>query len=483
MSVTAKALREQRRALVTKARKEIFEKAEAENRPMNAEENSAWEKIMGGVRPDGTAIRGEVDLLKDRIDRLDAIETVEKEMDARRDSDDGRIGREDFRGDNGKKSFRRGGGDGAQTATPEQFNLALQAWLRVNNGHDISEEHDEACKIVGLNPNRPRLDLKLPGAKVTKKLQRIARSTHRDLAFDRMMDFQANLGTTPGTAGGYLIPPETLIKNLEVNMLWYGGMRQVAETIVTKSGERMSWPTADDTTNTGVQLGEGGAAMPPGQVSVDPTWAKVFWDAYKFSSKPILVNYELLEDAEVDLAEVLGEMMGIRLGRITNTKYTVGSGASTAKGIITAASSFSAISSTAIFPDDILGLIHSIDPAYRTNDAGFMMHDTILLTLRKLKDGMGRYLWQDGMQDGAPDRLFKYPLTINQDMDSATTSGKKTLLFGQLPKYKIRRVNKLRLYRLEERYRDTDQDGFVALVREDGNLLTAGTAPVKYLQH
>jgi hypothetical protein len=41
----------------------------------------------------------------------------------------------------------------------------------------------------------------------------------------------------------------------------------------------------------------------------------------------------------------------------------------------------------------------------------------------------------------------------------------------------------MRMYRLEERYRDTDQDGFVAFIREDGNLLTAGTAPVKYLSH
>jgi hypothetical protein len=66
-------------------------------------------------------------------------------------------------------------------------------------------------------------------------------------------------------------------------------------------------------------------------------------------------------------------------------------------------------------------------------------------------------------------------------MDSTVASGKKSLLFGQLSRYKIRSVGEMRMYRLEERYRDTDQDGFVAFIREDGNLLTAGTAPVKYL--
>jgi HK97 family phage major capsid protein len=178
---------------------------------------------------------------------------------------------------------------------------------------------------------------------------------------------------------------------------------------------------------------------------------------------------------------MLGAMLGERLGRITNTKYTTGSGASTPRGIVTAASSgVTAASGTQIAADELIGLVHSIDPAYR-NGAGFMMHDNIVLHLRKLKDGNGEYMWQSGLRDGAPDRLLGYGITINQDMQSSVATGTKTVLFGQLSKYKIRRVNGMRLYRLQERYRDTDQDGFIAFIREDGNLLNAGTAPVKYL--
>jgi HK97 family phage major capsid protein len=57
----------------------------------------------------------------------------------------------------------------------------------------------------------------------------------------------------------------------------------------------------------------------------------------------------------------------------------------------------------------------------------------------------------------------------------------KSLLFGVLPRYKVRRVRDVRMYRLTERYRDTDQDGFVAFMRLDGKLLNAGTCPVKHL--
>ena len=55
------------------------------------------------------------------------------------------------------------------------------------------------------------------------------------------------------------------------------------------------------------------------------------------------------------------------------------------------------------------------------------------------------------------------------------------IVFGDLSKYKIRTVNQMRFYRLEERYRDKDQDGFIAFCREDGGLLNAGTDPVKRL--
>jgi hypothetical protein len=40
-----------------------------------------------------------------------------------------------------------------------------------------------------------------------------------------------------------------------------------------------------------------------------------------------------------------------------------------------------------------------------------------------------------------------------------------------------------RLRRLDERYAEKDQTGFIAFVREDGNLLDAGTDPVKALLH
>jgi HK97 family phage major capsid protein len=281
-------------------------------------------------------------------------------------------------------------------------------------------------------------------------------------------------------------------------MLYYGGMRQVSESKRTETGERMSWPTADDTFNAGIQLGEAAAAAPPGASSIDPNFAKVYWDAYKFSSQPVIVPNELIQDSAFALAKVLGEMFGIRLGRITNTKFTKGTGAATCMGLITKCTStaqdpannyptgysygwLKSMNAGKVVYDDIVTLEHSVDKAFRVNPS-FMCHDQFLLYVRLMKDGIGRPLWQNNIRDGMPDTLDGYPLTTNNDFDNTVASGKNVLSFGDHSKYKIRTVGQIRFYRLEERYRDTDEDGFLALAREDGNLLLAGNYPVKVLQ-
>lgn len=479
---TAKRLREER-AKVAADMRSISDKAFAEGRKdLSAEEDAKfnalskeYDSYMGSAEKPGPLARAE---------RVDAISA---EMNAAVEPLNRLVGRNDFDGG----QHRPAGGDGGSTpATEEQRALAIQGWMRSQMGYELSDSHQAAARATGLMPWAQSLRIQTYSTEQLQGLQRAFRQGHASSGLDRARDYKAALSTQSGTIGGYLIPPETLMRELEVNMLAYGGMRQVAGFISTSSGERLSWPTGDDTGNVGILLGQNTAAPTTGG---QPSLTKVYWDAYKFSSNspdgtPILVPYELLQDSAIDLVKQLGEWLAERLGRISNTYYTTGTGNSQPKGIVTAATAFAAISSTAISFDDLFGLIHSIDPAYRTGDCGFMCHDNTVLAIRKLKDGIGRNLWEPGLQVGAPDRILSYAWTVNQAMDSTFASGKNTMLFGQLYKYKIRRVNGgldggLRLYRLQERYRDVDQDGFLALMREDGNLLTAGTPPVKVLHH
>jgi HK97 family phage major capsid protein len=197
----------------------------------------------------------------------------------------------------------------------------------------------------------------------------------------------------------------------------------------------------------------------------------------------VLVSAELIQDSAYNLEQVLGNLIGIRLGRGTNAALTTGDGNGDPNGIVVASTAgVTAASATAFTADELYDLVHSVDPAYRgMPGCAFMMHDSVIKAIRKLKNGDGQYLWQPGLGVGSPDRLLGYPVEVNQQMAGTIEASAKIALFGDFSKYMVREVAGLRFRKLEERYADTDQVAYIAFLRMDGDLIDAGTHPVKHL--
>jgi len=267
--------------------------------------------------------------------------------------------------------------------------------------------------------------------------------------------------------------------SLDEAMLAFGAVRRVATVIRTPKGDAMEWPTINDTGNSAAKLAEATTIS----TSVDPTFGKVTLNAYKYSSGVVLVSAELIQDSAYNLEQVLGNLIGIRLGRGTNAALTTGDGNGDPNGIVVASTAgVTAASATAFTADELYDLVHSVDPAYRgMPGCAFMMHDSVIKAIRKLKNGDGQYLWQPGLGVGSPDRLLGYPVEVNQQMAGTIEASAKIALFGDFSKYMVREVAGLRFRKLEERYADTDQVAYIAFLRMDGDLIDAGTHPVKHL--
>lgn len=346
--------------------------------------------------------------------------------------------------------------------------LAVQGWLSVDKpglANIITDEHRSAAKFLGFDLGAK--EIVLPISKDYRQLQ------NRFYREKRAMSLTA-------TEGGYTVA-EDFSGAMEMSLLAHGGMRQVATVRRTTTGADLPWPTMNDTANKGAILNE---ATTIG-ASVDPVVGVVTFKAWKYSSKPILISSELLRDSAFDLAAEIAMALGTRISRIQNDHFTTGGGSTLPKGAVVASGEGKeAASQTAIIADELIDLVHSVDPAYRPN-AQFMLHDTILATIRKLKFSIGAdqvgYVWQGSFQNGLPDRILGYPYTVNQSMSSALTIGEKVVLFGDFSKYVIRDVAEVRLVRMNERYADLDQVAFVAFMASDGNLLDAGTDPIKHL--
>ena len=275
--------------------------------------------------------------------------------------------------------------------------------------------------------------------------------------------------------GGYTVP-EDFYNQLEVAMQAYGGMLEAGDIIRTDSGATMPMPTFNYTGVAASILSENTQASSDSSTP----FGVVNLDAYMYVSPILPVSYQFLQDSafgEGFLADALGES----LGRGLNAHLTTGTGSSQPNGIVTAATlgKTGATGQTAtVTYDDLIDLVHSVDPAYRPQ-ARWMFHDSTLKVVKKLKDDQSRPLWLPGLATGDPDTINGYTYVINQSMASMAANA-KSILFGALDKYKVRIVRDVSMLRLTERYADYLQVGFIAFMRADGDLLDAGTNPVKY---
>jgi HK97 family phage major capsid protein len=452
MSQKLKDLRE-KRAQAWEQLKAINERSK--DAAMNAEDQAAWDK--GNAEID--AIGGEITAEEKRLDDAAAREKRLAEIEAtnRAALGDGRIGVD---------AGRRREENPERVAGIDVRAIALQGWLRAGRGLDLTAEHRDACRRAGVNPGSTELalsaDYRYGGPAWCSRDTRAIR------------EFRAGLDVATGGAGQETIP-EGFMAELEAVTLAYADVRRVCRVIRTASGNPLPWPKVDDTGNVGVKLDEATSFG----TSVDPTFSAVTFNAYKYSSKPVFVSQELLDDTAFNLSSEIAGMLGERLGRIEASATTVGDGTGDPNGIVTASGMGHTTAVAAAFTaDELLALIHSLDPSNRNSaSTGFMFHDTALLYIRKLKDGNGQYLWQPGLQVGAPNSIAGYPYTINQQMEPLVSgvpvTAKKHVLFGDFSKYVIRLVAADRFYRLDERYRDTDQSAFVAFRRLDSDTIKA----------
>ena len=247
--------------------------------------------------------------------------------------------------------------------------------------------------------------------------------------------------TTSAAAGGYTVPTE-LMNIIVTAMAATGPMYDgnVTTELVTTGGGAITIPTVNDLSSVAVAHTEGVSLTDDG--GSDVTFGAATLNAYAWNTEWLRVSKELADDSIFVMEQVLGGLLGERLGRIANSQLTVGSGSSAPNGVVTASTlGVTAASSTAITSDEIIDLLHSVDPAYRSSPkAAFMFNDATLAVIRKLKDGDGNYLWQMGnVQQGVPGTLLGYRYYVNQAMDTIAAS-KKIMLFGDFSKYFVRKV-------------------------------------------
>ena len=264
--------------------------------------------------------------------------------------------------------------------------------------------------------------------------------------------------------GGYLVPDEferTLVEALQEENIF----RTMAKIIQTASGDRKIPVVASKGTASWVDE-EG--AIPES----DDAFGQVSIGAYKLATM-IKVSEELLNDSIFNLESYIAREFARRIGAKEEESFFIGNGTGKPTGIFNATGGaelgVTAASATAITVDEIMDLFYSLKSPYRKN-AVFVMNDSTVKAIRKLKDGNGQYLWQPSISAGQPDTILNRPVKTSAYVPTIA-AGAKTIAFGDFGYYWIADRQGRSFQRLNELYAATGQVGFKATQRVDGKLI------------
>ena len=271
--------------------------------------------------------------------------------------------------------------------------------------------------------------------------------------------------------GGYLVPDEyerTLVEALEEENIF----RQMAKVIKTSSGDRKIPVVA--TKGTASWIDEEGAFT-----ESDDSFGQVSIGAYKLGTM-IKVSEELLNDSVFDLQSYISREFARRIGAKEEEAFFTGNGTGKPLGVLAATggaeTGVTAASATAVTADELIDLFYSLKSPYRKKSV-WVLNDSTIKAIRKLKDSNGQYLWQPSLVAGTPDTILGRPVRTSAYMP-AIAAGAKSIAFGDFSYYWIADRQGRSFKRLNELFAATGQVGFLASQRVDGKLILSEAVKV-----
>lgn len=266
--------------------------------------------------------------------------------------------------------------------------------------------------------------------------------------------------------GGYLVPEEydkRIIDTLEEENI----MRKLGTKITTSGQHKINIAAAKPAA---AWIEEGGALT-----FGDAKFAQTLLDAHKLHVA-IKITEELLYDNAFNLEGYIIDQFGRAMANAEEDAFLNGDGTGKPLGLF-AESGGGTVAQTltaAIKSDDVLDLIYALKRPYRKN-AKFIMNDRTLLSLRKLKDNNGNYMWQPSYQAGEPDKLLGYSIFTSAYVPAAA------IAFGDMSYYNIGDRGTRSIAELRELFAGNGMIAYVAKERVDGKLVLGEAVQIMQL--
>lgn len=409
MAIDTREVREKRHKLILDARAILDKADKEERRSLTAEERTEYDRIM----VDADAAKTEIDDAERRndLERQEAVDHLSQEEESRR---------RDAEGDE----------EGAKLPlTAEESRWAFRG----------EEEYRSAFATYLTRGPAAMND-----------------------------DERRALSAGTGTEGGYLYASEQFSEELIQNV--------VDATIVRKFAKHFTLLTADSLGNPTLtnRMSDAEWTSEIGVPSRDSTlkFGKRALTPHPLAKEAIISQVLLRKVPKSET--IVRDELGRVVGEANENAFMTGDGVQKPLGMFTVSddgiTTGRDVSSgnTATSPkfDGLKKAKYSIKQNY-WNALRWIFHRTIMELIAKLKDGEGRYLLQDSVVQGEPDRMLGFPVSMSEFSPNTIGASLYVGILGDYSNYWIVDALNMQIIRADELYVRTNQSLFIVRMETD----------------
>lgn len=279
--------------------------------------------------------------------------------------------------------------------------------------------------------------------------------------------------------GGYLVPGR--YSNDVIAALTYDSiMRRAGARVIQVDGtDSFNVPTMTHSARAVIQSAEGVAAD-----QKEPTVGQITFSPVTFT-RLSKASMQVVQDSRIDImSQILQPDFTQAFAAGENYWFVNGDGTATTQpqGILDGASNSSVTTATAstISADNIIDSFYALKDLYR-NRATWLMNDSTVKAIRKLKDTTGQYLWQQSLQAGEPNTILGRPVFTMPDMPELGTATNKVIIFGDLSYFWIAdfMLGQMGIEMLDQLYKENLQIGYLGYRRIDSRVILSEA--IKYV--
>lgn len=198
----------------------------------------------------------------------------------------------------------------------------------------------------------------------------------------------------------------------------------------------------------------------------------------KMLSKGIKVSSRLLRISEGRAEQAVTSRLAMSVGTSQERGFLIGTGANQPLGLFVASDHGVPTSrdvstgntATALTYDGLANALYSLKSQYLAR-AEWIFHRDAMKALTLLKDGQGQPIYSYASRPGEPDMLLGKPVNLSEHAPHTFTTGLYVGIVGDLSRYHIQDAHP-ELQRLNEKFAETGQTGFIARAPSDGQPAT-----------